>query len=177
MTPPRRDARTAPAAVMLLCLAVAAAAGCSRAPRPRADVPAPTGTATRNGNGAATARRVPASAPKPAPAPAPEGGTRNGGSVAGAQAGSSTTQPSVVPQLSPAEVERLEKETRAAVEQAQKSLDAVDAAKLDVERNRKYLIARDFLDQAAAARAKKEYERAQSLAQKARLLAEEIAAR
>ena len=168
---PRRDARTALAIVLGLLLAT----GCSKAPKPRADVPTPPArTAGRNASGSSgTSRR----AAPPAAKPAPEAGTRNGASVAGAQTGSSTSKPAVVPQLSAAEQERLERETIAAVEQAQRGLDAVDGAKLDPETHRKYLIAKDFLAQAGAARTRKEYERAQGLALKARLLAEEIASR
>ncbi|MEO6463315.1 MAG: hypothetical protein ABIP29_09590 [Candidatus Eisenbacteria bacterium] len=186
MNRPREDARTA----LVLMLGLLLAAGCSKAPKPRADVPAAgTRTAGRNGNGtgtgagtgAATSRRAPASAARPAPEaaarPAPEAGTRPADSVAGAQAGSSTSKPAVVPQLSTAEQERLERETIAAVEQAQRGLDAVEVAKLDPETHRKYLIAKDFLAQAGTARGRKEYERAQGLALKARLLAEEIASR
>ena len=168
-----------PRTALALGLGLLLVAGCSKAPKPRADIPtaAPRATArTPNGSagsGGATSRR----AAPPAAKPAPEAGARNGGSVAGAQAGSSTSTPAVVPQLSPAEQERLERETIAAVEQAQRKLDAVAVAKLDPETQRKYLIAKDFLAQARDARTRKEYERAQGLALKARLLAEEIGSR
>ncbi len=171
-----RDARAA--LVLVLGLALGLAAGCSKAPKPRAGVPAAgPRTAGRNstGGGSTATRRAPP--PTAKPAPAPEAGTRNGASVAGAQAGSSTSKPAVVPQLSAAEQERLERETKAAVEQAQRELDGVEVARLNVEWHRKYLIAKDFLVQAGAARTRKEYERAQGLALKARLLAEEIASR
>jgi len=54
----------------------------------------------------------------------------------------------VVPQISAAEQERLAKETTTAIDGAQKVLDSVDAAKLDAERTRKHVIAKDFLAQA-----------------------------
>lgn len=154
--------REAPHRSLVPLLVLLLLAGCSHGPKPRADVPADT---TRAVGREGTARRPGAA------------GTRNGTSVSGAKAGSSTTSPAVVPQLSAAEQERLERETRAAMDLAQKALDAIDVAKLDVERNRKFLIATDFLAQAGEARTRKEYEKAQGLALKARLLAEGIAAR
>ena len=172
----------------VMVMMVLALAGCSKAPKPKVEVPAAeAGTARpagKNGNvsssgtgatgGTATngsgSTKKPATAAKPAPPPAPA--TPD---VGGVQTGSSTSSPAVVPQITLAEQERLERETKAAIEQAQKELDAVDAAKLDADRNRKYLIAKDFLAQAGSARIRKEYERAQALAVKAKLLAEEIA--
>lgn len=148
-----------------LCLALAA--GCARAPRPRADVPTDTTrTGTRSGAGTATKRS----------AGAGNGGAAQAG-VPGVSSGSSTSQPVVVPQLSAAEQARLERETVASMESAQKALDGIDVAKLDAEMNRKYVIAKDFLTQAGEARTRREFERAQGLAQKARLLAEELAPR
>ena len=151
--------------IALLTLVIVAA-GCSRAPKPTAVVPADTTKAsvTRKpiGSGAAPTKT-----------------TRNGASFPGTSTGSSTSTstsaPAVVPQVNAAEQEKLERETGVAVEQAQKALDAVDATKLDAERNRKYVIAKDFLVQATEARTRREYERAQGLAVKAKLLAEEIA--
>ena len=189
---PRWPAGDRPIAFGLAFVFVAATAvalaGCSKAPKPKVEVPAAeAGTARpagKNGNvsssgtgatgGTATngsgSTKKPATAAKPAPPPAPA--TPD---VGGVQTGSSTSSPAVVPQITVAEQERLERETKAAIEQAQKELDAVDAAKLDADRNRKYLIAKDFLVQAGSARTRKEYERAQALAVKAKLLAEEIA--
>ena len=69
------------------------------------------------------------------------------------------------------------RETTAAIDGAQKALDSVDATKLDAERTRKHVIAKDFLAQANEALTRREYERAQGLAVKAKLLAEEIAAK
>jgi hypothetical protein len=174
----RMEARSVPASppvVLALVACLAVAAGCSRAPKPRAEVPTDTTrtTAPRPAPAPVTPRRA-APAPPPAPAPEPKPAPDPG---AGVSSGSSTSQPVVVPQLPAAEQERLERETKSAMEAAQKALDGIDAAKLDAERNRKYVIARDFLTQAADARTRREFERAQSLAQKARLLAEEIAAR
>ena len=149
--------------IALLTLVIVAA-GCSRAPKPTAVVPADTTKAsvTRKpiGSGAAPTKT-----------------TRNGASFPGTSTGSSTSTSAlaVVPQVNAAEQEKLERETGVAVEQAQKALDAVDATKLDAERNRKYVIAKDFLAQATEARTRREYERAQGLAVKAKLLAEEIA--
>ncbi len=166
MNPTRREARRlrpSPPDTRLFALALCLvlAAGCGRSPKPRADVPTDTTRAGRSG----AVKRPPANRPGP-------------GAVApGVVTGSSTSSPAVVPQLAPEEQERLERAARTAMETAQKALDAVDPAKLDVERNRKYLIARDFLAQAAEARTRREYERAQGLAQKARLLAEEIGPR
>ena len=160
-------------ALVALLAGLALAAGCSRAPKPRAEVPADSSHA---GRGSTAARRPTVPATKPAPGTA-QAGTRDGVPVAGATGGSSTAPSSVVPELSTAEQERLERETKAAMEPARKALDAVDATKLDAERNRKYLIAKDFLVQAHEALARREYERAQGLAVKAKLLAEEIAAR
>jgi len=167
------------AATLVLSLALVAA-GCSRKPKPSAEVPPPppaetaTRTAGRNANGAGTAPATP-KRPAPAPAPSPPPAKPAAPDVGDVQAGSSTSQPAVVPQLTAAEQERLEKETKAAVEQAQREIGAVDSTRLDAERNRKYLIAKDFLAQAVTARGRKEYERAQQLAVKAKLLAEEIA--
>jgi hypothetical protein len=181
MTCPRTEARLATTSRFALAACLVLAAGCARAPKPRAEVPADTTrsairatpdttrTVTRPNTGT---RRAP---PPPAPAPAPEPKPADPG--AGVSSGSSTSQPVVVPQLPAAEQERLERETKSAMEAAQKALDGIDVAKLDVERNRKYVIAKDFITQATEARTRREFERAQSLAQKARLLAEEIAAR
>lgn len=170
----RRHSIVSSLSALVACIALAG--GCSRSPRPRADV---LPDSAREGKSATGARRAPAPATKPAAAPAgttTATGTRNGASVGGATTGSSTSSPGVVPQLTAGEQERLDRETKVAMETAQKALDAVDATKLDVERNRKYLIARDFLVQAGEARTRREYERAQGLALKARLLAEEITA-
>jgi hypothetical protein len=168
----RREARTA--GLVVLALAVVAA-GCSRAPKPKVEAPA-AGTAKTTSAPADSAR---AAATKKASA----GGTaakstvRNGASFPAASAGSSTSAPAVVPQVSAAEQERLARETTEAIEGAQKVLDSVDAAKLDAERTRKHVIAKDFLAQANEALGRREYERAQGLAVKAKLLAEEIAAK
>jgi HAMP domain-containing protein len=159
--------------VFALVAGLAVLAGCSRAPKPRAEVPTDTTRTTANRPNTGTARR-PAPAPPPAPAPEPKPVPDP---AAGVSSGSSTSQPAVVPQLPAAEQERLERETKSAMEAAQKALDGIEVAKLDAERNRKYVIARDFLTQAGDARTRREFERAQSLAQKARLLAEEIAPR
>jgi hypothetical protein len=183
----RREARMVRLLPRLACaLGVILAAGCSRSPKPRAEVPAPVprpGAAVASDTTRATAGRNGAprrgsTAPNPtrAGAGATTAGARNAPSVSGARAGSSTSSPPVVPQLTAAEQERLENETRDALEQATRKLDAVEVAKLDADQNRKYLIARDFLTQAGEARTRKEFERAQGLALKARLLAEEIAA-
>jgi hypothetical protein len=172
------DGRRAFTLVLVLALV---AAGCSRKPKPSAEVPPPppaetaTRTAGRNANGTGGTAPTTPKRPAPAPAPAPPPAKPTAPDVGDVQAGSSTSQPAVVPQLSAAEQERLERETKAAVEQAQREIGAVDSTKLDVERNRKYLIAKDFLAQAVSARGRKEYERAQQLAVKAKLLAEEIA--
>jgi predicted lipid-binding transport protein (Tim44 family) len=172
-----------PALVLVLVLVLGAgilASGCARRPKPRAEVPVAE-AGTRPPSETSTTRHAPAPAPTPAPAPAPppkpasEPPAKNGAPVSDVKAGSSTTMPAVVPQLSAADQERLERETKAALEQAQKAFGVVDSTKLDVEQGRKYLIAKDFLAQAGAARGRKEYERAQALALKARLLAEEIA--
>ena len=181
----RGKARPAFALALGLILgAVILAPGCAKRPKPRAEVPVAEAGTRPAGNGSATAtppgdpvKRAPTPAPAPAPAPKPAGEPppRNGASVSDVQAGSSTTTPAVVPQLSAAELERLETETKAALEQAQKAFGVVDSTKLDVDQGRKYLIAKDFLAQAGAARGRREYERAQALALKARLLAEEIA--
>lgn len=156
-----------------------AAAGCSKSPKPKVEVPTAAADtlarpAEKDSNLASPAPAPPAprKASKPAappPAPVPD--------VGGVQTGSSTSSPAVVPQLSVAEQERLEKEVKAAIEEAQKEIGAIDSTKLDAERSRKYLIAKDFLVQAGSARTRKEYERAQALAIKAKLLAEEIAPR
>lgn len=134
----------------MLMAGLVIAAGCSRAPKPRAEPPADTTRTTGK------------SAPPKRPA-----GT-------GVVTGSSTSTTAVVPKLSVEERERLERATGVALEAAQKAVDAVDAKKLDVEQHRKYLIAKDFLAQATEARTRREYERAQGLALKARLLAEEL---
>ena len=146
--------------IVALAISVAFAAGCGHAPRPRPEVPIDT---TRTTVKAAPARRT--------------AGTRNGASVSGAITGSSTAPSAVVPRLSVEESERLARATGAAVETAQKAIAAVDVKKLDVEQNRKFLIAKDFLAQAVEARTRREYERAQGLALKARLLAEELVSR
>ncbi len=169
MTQARREARIG--AVVVLALVVVAA-GCSRAPKPKV-VPADTTKTT-----AAPADSLKAAtAKKGSSSTAPKATTRNGASFPGASAGSSTSAPAVVPQISAAEQERLARETTVAIEGAQKVLDSVDATKLDAERARKHVIAKDFLAQANEALARREYERAQGLAVKAKLLAEEIAAK
>ncbi len=150
-------------------------AGCSRAPKPGAAVPADAAKATSAAGD--TARATAPKKPNGSAAATAPKTTRNGATFPGTTTGSSTSAPAVVPQVTVAEQEKLEKETGAAVEQAQKALDAVDATKLDVERHRKYVIAKDFLAQAGEARTRHEYERAQGLAVKAKLLAEEIAAK
>ena len=177
MNPKRREARIARVLVIVLVLT----AGCSRAPKPRAAIPAPD-----------TTRAAGRNAPAPAPTPkrtvatttprkeaSPPASTRNGSapSVSGAKAGSSTSTPPVVPQLTAAEQERLEHESKEAFESAQRVIEAIETTKLDTEKQRKFLIAKDFLTQAGEARMRKEFERAQGLALKARLLAEEIATR
>ena len=154
---------------------LALVAGCAHAPRPRAEVPTDT-TRTAGRTATTTKRAAPAvtketretKEPKEKEAAVPA-------IVPGVSSGSSTSQPVVVPQLPAAEQERLERETKLAMETAQKALDGIDVAKLDAEKNRKFVIAKDFLVQAAEARTNKEFERAQGLAQKARLLAEELA--
>lgn len=168
----RREARIAARiALVALVALVVVAAGCSRAPKPKV-VPADS------------ARASSASSDSSRAAPAKKGGgtttrgtTRNGATFPGTSAGSSTSSPAVVPQISAAEQERLARETTAAIEGAQKALDSVDATRLDAERTRKHVIAKDFLAQASEARTRREYERAQGLAVKAKLLAEEIAAK
>jgi hypothetical protein len=143
--------------LLLLMAGLVIAAGCSRAPKPRAEPPADTTRTTEK------------SAPPKRPA-----GTGSAQAGTGVVAGSSTSTTAVVPKLSVEERERLESVTGVALEAAQKAVDAVDAKKLDVEQHRKYLIAKDFLAQATEARTRREYERAQGLALKARLLAEEF---
>ena len=155
------------AALLVLALAVAAA-GCSRAPKPKV-VPAESTMAAADSTKAAPAKK---SSPS---ASAATKTTRNGASFPGTSAGSSTSAPAVVPQVSAADQERLARETTTAIEGAQKALDSVDATKLDAERTRKHVIAKDFLAQANEALTRREYERAQGLAVKAKLLAEEIA--
>ena len=181
----RRDARAGLALALSYVLAGSPLlAGCSKSPKPSAEVPvasADTLAHGKNGTGEVgppPRTTVPVPAPPkrtPAPKPASDSTAKNGTKVSDVQVGSSTSSPAVVPQLTVAEMERLEKETKAALEQAQKMFDAVDSTKLDSEKNRKYVIAKDFLAQAGAARGRKEYERAQALALKARLLTEEIA--
>ena len=171
MTGARREARIV--TVVALTLAVVAA-GCSRAPKPKV-VPPPADTTKTTAASADSANVAPVK--KGSSSTAPKATTRNGASFPGASAGSSTSAPAVVPQISAAEQERLAKETTTAIEGAQKALDSVDAAKLDAERARKHVIAKDFLTQANEALTRREYERAQGLAVKAKLLAEEIAAK
>jgi len=162
-------ARRAGRIAVLLVLALAvAAAGCSRAPKPKVVPADSTKAAADSTKAAATKKSSPSAA-------AAKSTTRNGASFPGTSAGSSTSAPAVVPQVSAAEQERLGRETTAAIEGAQKALDSVDATKLDAERTRKHVIAKDFLAQANEALTRREYERAQGLAVKAKLLAEEIA--
>jgi len=164
----RRDARIAG---WLLLSLVVVAAGCSRAPKPQV---APTGT-TKTTSAPADSAKAAATKKAGGGAAAATKTTRNDASFPGTSAGSSTSSPAVVPQVSASEQERLARETTAAIEAAQKALDSVDATKLDAERTRKHVIAKDFLAQANEARARHEYERAQGLAVKAKLLAEELA--
>ena len=159
--------------VVGLALALVAA-GCSRAPKPKV-VPPPADTTKTTAAPADTVSVAPVK--KGSSSTAPKATTRNGASFPGASAGSSTSAPAVVPQISAAEQERLARETTTAIEGAQKVLDSVDATKLDAERTRKHVIAKDFLAQANEALTRREYERAQGLAVKAKLLAEEIAAK
>lgn len=172
-TEARRPLLARSSGLLATLVLVAIASGCSHAPKPKAGIPADS---SRAGKTSSSGKHAPATAARPG-AGAATNGTHNGATVSGATTGSSSTTSGVVPQVSAAEQERLERETKSAMEEAQKALDAIDSAKLDVESNRKYVIAKDFLVQAGEARTRREWERAQGLAQKARLLAAEIAAR
>lgn len=179
MNPTRREARIARLLHGLAALLLVLAAGCSRAPKPRAAIPAADTTRAAGRNAPAPPARRAAATTPPRKEASPPAATRNGSTptVSGAKAGSSTSTPPVVPQLTAAEQERLERESKEAFEHAQRVIEAIEVAKLDAEKHRKFLIAKDFLTQAGEARTRKEFERAQGLALKARLLAEEIAPR
>jgi len=153
----RRDAWIA------LTLAVVVAAGCSKSPKPDASIPAASDSA--KAAAAAAKKTTNGTAARPG---------KNGASFPGTSTGSSTSAPAIVPQVAPAEQDKMVKETTAAIEGAQKALDQLDVARLDPERARKHVIAKDFLAQANEALTRREYERAQGLAVKAKLLAEEI---
>jgi predicted amino acid dehydrogenase len=169
----RREARIA----VLLIVSLALVAGCSRAPKPKVVPADATKAATDSTKAAADSTKAAVTKKAGASTAAAKATTRNGASFPGTSAGSSTSAPAVVPQVSAAEQERLGRETTTAIEGAQKALDSVDATKLDAERARKHVIAKDFLAQANEALTRREYERAQGLAVKAKLLAEEIAAK
>lgn len=163
----------------LLAASLLLASGCSRAPKPTAVVPADT-SRTRVVAPVAppdTAKVAVRKPDGPATTPAPRPGRNAPTSFPGTTTGSSTSAPAVVPKVTAEEQDKLEKETLAAVELAQKALDAIDSTKLDPDRNRKYVIAKDFLAQAGEARTRHEFERAQGLAVKAKLLAEELVAK
>jgi len=182
MSPACRQARMARVVPHVALFVLVLAAGCSRAPKPRAAI-LPPADSTRTAAPVAPAPPPPAPAPAKRPVAAPATPKKEAATapatptVSGAKAGSSTTTPPVVPQLPAAEQERLEIESKEAFEHAQRVIEAIEIAKLDAEKHRKYLIAKDFLTQAGEARTRKEYERAQGLALKARLLAEELAPR
>ncbi len=142
-------------------------AGCSHAPKPDAD-------SAEEGRTAASprARRT------PRPPSDPKAGAVVAGSSTSAPAvADSAKAPSVVPQLSTAEAKELEKNSREQIDAALLKLGALDASKLDPEKQRKLQIAQGFLKDAAAARTEQDWMRASQLATKARLLADELAAR
>jgi hypothetical protein len=158
----------------LLCLLAVLAlgmvgAGCSHSakPDPRTAEPArPAGKGT---------------AAKPATRGAAQAGTR-------VQAGSSSSAPAppdtsaatsgpIVPRLTPEEEARLLRDTATAIEAAATRLAAIAPDRLDADRLDKYRLATDFVKEARAARARRDYERAGALALKARLLADELAAK
>ena len=144
-------------------------AGCSHAPKPNAD----TGSADEGRNaGSPRARRT------PRPPSDPNAGAVVAGSSTSAPAvPDSASAPSVVPQLSTAEAKELEKNSREQIDAALLKLGALDASKLDPEKQRKLQIAQGFLRDAVAARTQQDWMRASQLATKARVLADELTAR
>jgi len=122
-----------------------------------------------------------AQAPKPAPpAPAPPAAAPNDGVVAGSSTSAPvdtvSTRKEVVPQLSADERRELEKTSREQIDAARTKLSSLDAAKLDVDKQRKLLIAQGFLNDAIAARTQQDWMRASQLATKAKVLADELTA-
>jgi hypothetical protein len=154
--------------LLVLCCALALA-GCSHAPKPGAEAAPEEG----KGTGTTHARRP--AAPKPPEATA---GAVVGGSSTSAPAAPDTARAgSVVPQLSSAEAKELEKSSREQIDTALQKLAAVDATKLDADKQRKLEIARGFLKDAVDARTQQDWMRASQLATKARVLADELTAR
>ena len=176
-----------------LVLVLALFAGCSHAPKPTAVEPAEAGadTTARQPSAAAPAKKTSSSkkktatavkppAPKPAPtAPAPAPPEPNAGVVAGsstsAPVDTSAAHKEVVPQLSADERRELEKTSREQIDAARTKLAALDAGKLDSDKQKKLLIAQGFLADAIAARGQQDWMRASQLATKAKVLADELA--
>jgi hypothetical protein len=176
----------------LLALGVVLAfCGCSHGPKPTADSAQPAAS------GAAEAAPAAGSSPEPAPAkkanhkskpktvaakPTPPPAAPPPEPNAGVVAGSSTSapvdttvaRPEVVPQLSADERRELEKSSREQIDAARTKLSALDAAKLDADKQRKLLIAQGFLADAIAARTQQDWMRASQLATKAKVLADEL---
>ena len=174
----------------LFVLALALLAfGCSHAPNPAAEaVPVSTDTTTANPaepkKPSATKRKTTAHAAPAKPAPAAPAKPAAPEPNAGVVAGSSTSAPvdtsaarkEVVPQLSADEARELEKTSREEIEAARTKLSALDATKLDADKQKKLLIAQGFLADAIAARAQQDWMRASQLATKAKVLADELTA-
>ena len=124
-----------------------------------------------------TAHVAPSKPATPAPAPS---ATPNEGVVAGSSTSAPvdtvSTRKEVVPQLSADEKRELEKTSREQIDAARTLLSALDAAKLDADKQRKLLIAQGFLSDAIAARTQQDWMRASQLATKAKVLADELTA-
>jgi len=165
--------------------------GCSHHPKPTADMTAVADTVDLGPapdtvfmtqqmvKKASHAKKPRASAAKPAPAPPPPAPEPNAGVVAGSSTSAPvdtvTARKEVVPQLSEDERRELEKSSREQIDAARSILSALDAAKLDAEKQRKLLIAQGFIADAIAARTQQDWMRASQLATKAKVLADELA--
>ena len=179
---------------LLALILVLALCGCSKAPKPTAAIAAPSDTLefgpspdttntappakkASNHRKRASEKTVAAKPPPPpAPPPVPE---PNAGVVAGSSTSAPvdtvSTRKEVVPQLSAEEIKELEKSSREQIDAARSKLSALDAAKLDAEKQRKLLIAQGFLADAIAARTQQDWMKASQLATKAKVLADELA--
>jgi signal transduction histidine kinase len=175
------------AAPVALLLALALCS-CSHGPKPTAEVTATADTLAAPDTVAAAPAAKKATHPKkprtsekavatkpaaPPPAPEPNAGVVSGSSTS-APVDTVSTRKEVVPQLSEEERKQLEKSSREQIDAARAMLSALDAAKLDAEKQRKLLIAQGFIADALAARTQQDWMRASQLATKAKVLADEL---
>ncbi len=82
--------------------------------------------------------------------------------------------PLLAPQVSTDQEERLVDETNATIQQTERTLQSIDERKLPPDQQETYQTIHSFLAQARAAISRKDFPRAINLAQKARILSDEL---